>query len=289
MGDARAVGSPNLVKGYISLAEARATQVDKLAAGTGTIAEQVRAANDAGVLQGPTPILSASAQSLRGLRRRGLDASCARLSRRPSQRRRVSVAVSAVFGVADRHIAERQARRDAIGLQMDRSLPKALGGRRESPIAAISSTNISLGEHSRRLRLDSRLRPTLMALGMIAEVCDDGVIGADWPAAASAARQLEAWLSARIDGLVAPLVRRATRLRATASWLGSAKVGSLLLREIARLPATGMWTAVPTGRGIGRAGRAYAVGEARRIELARVLARAGHETIVVSPVAVSKE
>ena len=131
-----------------------------------------------------------------------------------------------------------------------------------------------------------------MALGMIAEVWDDGAIDAAWPSAATAVRELEERLALRIDEFVAPLVQaNYVDCAATASSVGSAEVGSLLLREVARLPASGMSTRQYLHGAMESAGGGVHIlfGEAREVELARVLAHAGHETIVVSPLDVAEE
>ena len=282
-----------MVKGYISLAEARAAQADRLAAAAETIAEQVRSASEAGVLRAPAPIfigigasLAACAAAVWTLRRRGFGAVRLNAGECPLPFPKSS---APLIGVSQ---SGKSSETLAVLESIDRSQRVSVVNAKEAPIAAISSTNISLGDIPDSYASTIGYTATLMALGMIAEVWGDGAIGADWPTAAAAARQLEAWLSARIDGLVAPLVRASyVDCAATASSLGSAEVGSLLLREVARLPATGMSTRQYLHGAMESAGPGAHIlfGEAREIELARVLARAGHQTIVVSPDAVSEE
>ena len=282
-----------MVKGYISLAEARAAQADRLAAAAETIAEEVRAANDAGVLRGPTPIfvgigasLAACAAAVWTLRARGIGAVRLNAGECPLPFPRSS---AALIGVSQ---SGKSSETLSVFESIDRSQRVSVVNAKSSPIAAISSTNISLGDIPDSYASTIGFTATLMALGMIAEVWGDGAIGADWPAAASAVRELESWLSGRIDELVAPLVQaNYVDCAAAASSLGSAEVGSLLLREVARLPATGMSTRQYLHGAMESAGRGAHIlfGGAREIELARVLARAGHETIVVSALDVAEE
>jgi glucosamine--fructose-6-phosphate aminotransferase (isomerizing) len=282
-----------LVKGYISLAKARADQADRLEAAAEAIAEEVQAANDAGVLRGPTPIfigigasLAACAAAVWTLRARGLAAVRLNAGECPLP---FPKSAAPLIGVSQ---SGKSSETLAVFESIDHSQRVSVVNAKTSPMAALSSIHISLGDLPDSYASTIGYTATLMALGMLAEAWNDGAIDAAWPAAATAVRELEEHLGRRIDEFVAPLVKaNYVDCAATASSLGSAEVGSLLLREVARLPATGMSTRQYLHGAMESAGEGAHIlfGDTREIELARVLARAGHETIVVSALDVAEE
>ena len=163
---------------------------------------------------------------------------------------------------------------------------------KDSPMAAISSTTISLGGIADSYASTIGFTATLMALGMLADLWAGDVIDPGWSTAGAAVIKMEARLAGRISELVAPLVEAEyVDCAASAPLLGSAEVGSLLLREVARLPATGMSTRQYLHGAMESAGHGVHIlfGDAREIELGQTLARAGHDTIIVSPLEVSEE
>jgi glucosamine--fructose-6-phosphate aminotransferase (isomerizing) len=180
----------------------------------------------------------------------------------------------------------------AVFNSIDRSLRISVVNAKDSPIANISATNISLGAIPDSYASTIGYTATVMALGMIAEAWDGGAIDPSWSGIASAVRALEATMAGRISEFVGSLRDAAyVDCAAAASSVGSAEVGSLLLREIARLPATGMSTRQYLHGAMESAGKGTHIlfGDEREADLARTLARAGHDTILVSPLAVAEE
>ena len=133
---------------------------------------------------------------------------------------------------------------------------------------------------------------TIAALGMIAEAWDHGVIHASWTALPAIFRGLEATLAGRLASLAALLVDpHSVDYAAAASSVGSAEVGALLLREVARIPATGYSTRQYLHGAMESAGRTVHVlmGDEREVGLAQTLARAGHDTILLTAFEVAEE
>jgi glucosamine--fructose-6-phosphate aminotransferase (isomerizing) len=282
-----------LVKGHISLAEARAAQAANLTAAAAPIAEEVMAADRAGALQEAAPIFvgmgasfAACASAVWTLRERGVGA--IRISAGESPLPFPEFAAP-LIGVSQ---SGRSTETLALFKTIERERRIAVVNAKDSPMAAISSTSISLGGMPDSYASTIGFTATLMALGMLAEVWASGVIDAGWSTAGAAVSETEARLAGRISELIAPLVEAEyVDCAASAPLLGSAEVGALLLREVARLPATGMSTRQYLHGAMESAGHGVHIlfGDAREIELGQTLARAGHDTIIVSPLEVSEE
>ncbi|MDB5524029.1 MAG: hypothetical protein JWM58_1792 [Rhizobium sp.] len=282
-----------MVKGYISLAEARAAQADRLAAAFDAIGGEVANAQKTGALSGPGPIFlgigasfAASAAAVWTLRSRGINSFRLNAGEYPLPFPATS---HPLIGVSQ---SGKSSETLAVFNSIDRSLRISVVNASESPIAAISAVNISLGALPDSYASTIGYTATIMALGMIAEAWDGGVIDPSWSAMATAVRTLEETLAERIGALVGQLRDAAyVDCAAVAPSIGSAEVGSLLLREIARLPSTGMSTRQYLHGAMESAGGGAHIlfGDAREADLARTLARAGHETILVSPLAITGE
>ena len=78
---------------------------------------------------------------------------------------------------------------------------------------------------------------------------------------------------------------------AAAPSIGSAEVGSLLLREVARVPATGFSTRQYLHGAMESAGGAahVLIGGEREVGVAHTLARAGHRTILITTLDAAEE
>ena len=78
---------------------------------------------------------------------------------------------------------------------------------------------------------------------------------------------------------------------AAAPSIGSAEVGSLLLREVARVPATGFSTRQYLHGAMELAGGAahVLIGGEREVGVAHTLARAGHRTILITTLDAAEE
>jgi glucosamine--fructose-6-phosphate aminotransferase (isomerizing) len=282
-----------VVKGYISLAEARAAQADRLDAAVAAIAGEVFRARKAGALAGPGPIFlgigasfAAGAAAVWTLRARGVHALRLNAGEYPIP---FPVTDHPLIGVSQ---SGKSAETLAVFNSIDPKLRISVVNAKESPIAAISAANISLGAIPDSYASTTGYTATVMALGMVAEAWNGGTIDPSWSSIAPAVRAVETRLAERINGLLSRLNdAQYVDCAATASSVGSAEVGSLLLREIARIPATGMSTRQYLHGAMESAGRGAHIlfGEEREIELAKTLARAGHETILVSPLAVAEE
>ena len=282
-----------MVKGYISLAEARAAQADRLAAAAAAIGGEVDSAQKAGALQGPGPIFlgigasfAASAAAVWTLRSRGIHSFRLNAGEYPVP---FPTTNHPLVGVSQ---SGKSAETLAVFNSIDKALRISVVNAGESPIAAMSAVNIALGAIPDSYASTTGYTATIMALGMIAEAWDGGTIDLSWAAVAPAIRALEIALANQTSDLVSRL-KDATYVdcAAVAHSVGSAEVGSLLLREIARLPSTGMSTRQYLHGAMESAGKGTHIlfGDEREADLARTLARAGHETILVSPLAISEE
>jgi glucosamine--fructose-6-phosphate aminotransferase (isomerizing) len=283
----------DVVKGYISLAEARAAQADRLAAAADAIGGEVVRAREAGALAGPGPIFlgigasfAASGAAVWTLRARGIHAMRLNAGEYPIP---FPATHHPLIGVSQ---SGKSAETLAVFNSVDPALRISVVNAKDSPIAAISATNVSLGAIPDSYASTIGYTATVMALGMIAEAWDGGDIDPSWTSIAPAVRAVESVLAERINQLVGRLAdAQYVDCAAVASSVGSAEVGSLLLREIARIPATGMSTRQYLHGAMESAGQGAHIlfGDEREAELARTLARAGHETILVSPLAVPEE
>jgi glucosamine--fructose-6-phosphate aminotransferase (isomerizing) len=161
-----------------------------------------------------------------------------------------------------------------------------------SPIADIATTTISLGNLPDSYASTTGYTATIAALGMIAEAWDGGIVDTSWTRLALVFRQFEADLAPRIGGLAALFVdAHSVDYAAAAPSVGSAEVGSLLLREVARLSATGFSTRQYLHGAMESAGNTVhlLIGDEREVGAAQTLARAGHKTILLTVYDVPQE
>ncbi|MDR3473391.1 MAG: hypothetical protein P4M09_17160 [Devosia sp.] len=282
-----------MVKGYISLAEARASQAARLTAAARTIEDEVRAARSDGALSGEAPVfvgigasLAAAAPAVWTLRSRGIAAYRVNPGESPLP---FPAGSASVIGVSQSgKSTETLAALETV--VPDRRM--AVVNAAISPMAAMAAINVSLGGIPDSYASTIGYTATLMALGMIVDAWNGGTIAGAWSTAGALVRDLEDRLASRVGDLVAPLVDAHYVDCATASpSIGSAEAGSLLFREIARLPSTGFSTRQYLHGAMESAGKGTHVlmGDAREVELARMLARAGHDTIIVTSLAVDEE
>jgi glucosamine--fructose-6-phosphate aminotransferase (isomerizing) len=275
-----------LVDGYIKLAQARATQADLLERAIPVIASEVMAAARRGALSGPGPIFlgigasyAASAAAVWTLRTRGIDAYRLNAGEHPIP---FPASPHPIIGVSQ---SGRSSETLAVLGAVEGRLRMAVLNVVPSPIADIATTAISLGNLPDSYASTTGYTATIAALGMIAEAWDNGAIDSTWTALPAAFRQLEATLAARIGALAQLLVApHSVDYAAAASSVGSAEVGSLLLREVARIPATGFSTRQYLHGAMESAGQTVHIlmGDEREIGLGQTLARAGHDTILLT-------
>lgn len=280
-------------KGYIPLAEARATQADALAKAITAITEDVRLLQSRGALEGPGPIFlgigasfAASAAAVWTLRSRGLHSWRLNAGEHPLPFPATS---NPLIGVSQ---SGKSSETLAALKTVDQRLRFSVVNAKDSPIEDISAVTISLGNIPDSYASTIGYTATVAALGMIAEAWDGGAIDSTWSELPDAFRVAEAGLSSRIATLIAPFhAAHYVDCVGAAPSIGAAEVGALLLREIARLPSTGMSTRQYLHGAMESAGRGVHIifGEERELQLAQKLARAGHDVILISPLDIDEE
>jgi len=282
-----------LVEGYIKLAAARANQADVLEQALPAIRHEVLAAQASGALSGPGPIFlgvgasfAASAAPVWMLRSRGIHSWRLNAGEYPipfpaSPHPIIGVSQS---GKSTETLAVLKAVAPAQRMAVLNVVP--------SPIADIATTTIGLGNLADSYASTTGYSATIAALAMIAEAWDGGQIDESWSALPAAFRALEAQMDQRVAGLAA-LLRdtHSVDYAAAAPSVGSAEVGALLLREVARISASGLSTRQYLHGAMESAGKTGHVlcGAERETGVAHTLAHAGHDVILVTALDVPEE
>ena len=279
--------------GYIKLAEARATQAGLLERALPVIASEVMAAQRRGAFTGPGPLFlgigasyAASAAAAWSLRARGIDATRLNAGEYPIP---FPQSEHPIIGVSQ---SGRSSETLAVLGAVAGKLRMAVLNVVPSPIADIATTTISLGNLPDSYASTTGYTATIAALGMIAEAWNHGTVDGSWTALPALFRQLETSLKPRIGALASLFVNTASAdYAAAASSAGSAEVGALLLREVARIPATGFSTRQYLHGAMESAGNSVHVlmGDEREIGLGQTLARAGHDTILLTVLDIPEE
>jgi glucosamine--fructose-6-phosphate aminotransferase (isomerizing) len=282
-----------VVEGYITIAEARASQADRLEQAIASIAGEVRSAQQSGVLARPGPIFigigasfAAAAVAVWTLRARGIHSWRLNAGEHPLP---FPVSAHTLIGVSQ---SGRSAETLAALRSVDEKLRLAVVNVMPSPLAQFASSTISLGNLPDSYASTTGYTTTIAALGMIAEAWDGGSIDPSWPALPAAFRRLEATMALRAKTLAVAL-RDASSVdfAAAAPSVGSAEVGALFLREVARVPATSFSTRQYLHGAMESAGQTAHVlmGDERELGVAHTLARAGHSVILVTTLEVAEE
>ena len=282
-----------MVAGYIKLAEARASQADRLDEALPVLAGQIVAAQRSGGLSGPGPIFlgigasfAAAAAAVWVLRERGIHSW------------RLNAGEYPLPFPASNHplIGVSQSGRSSETLAVFRDVPQAqrlaVLNVVPSPIAEIAATTFALGNIPDSYASTIGYTATVATLAMIAEAWNGGTIDESWFALPKAFRSVEAELARRGTKLAGLLAHAASvDYAAAAPSVGSAEVGSLLLREIARISATGFSTRQYIHGAMESAGKTahVLVGAERELGAAHMLARAGHATLLITPLDVPEE
>lgn len=282
-----------MVDGYISLAEARASQATLLEGAIPAIAAEVRRAQAAGTLSGPGPIFlgigasyAAAASAVWVLRSRGIHSWRLNAGEHPLP---FPATEHAIIGVSQ---SGRSSETLAVLGSIEPRLRLAVVNVAPSPIADTAQATISLGRLPDSYASTTGYTATIAALGMIAEAWDGGEIDPSWPALPNAFRSMEAEMMRRgrtLAGLFHSVA--GVDYAAAAPSAGSAEVGALLLREVARIPATGLSTRQYLHGAMESAGGTAHVlmGDEREASVAHTLARAGHQTLLVTALDVPEE
>jgi glucosamine--fructose-6-phosphate aminotransferase (isomerizing) len=154
-----------------------------------------------------------------------------------------------------------------------------------SPLAEIARSIIRLGNVADSYASTIGYSVTLAGLGMLAEAWDGGLLDPGWDALANDVRAIDESLAPRLPELGAQFDGiRQVDVIGTAASVGSAEAGALLLREVARLPATALSTRTYLHGAMESAGGGLHVilGDEREIEVGRTLARAGQRVILLT-------
>ena len=283
-----------MVDGYVPFAAARASQVDLLERSVDVIATQVLAAQANRALAGSGPIFlgigasfAAAAAPVWTLRARGIHSWRLNAGEYPLP---YPASNHTIIGVSQ---SGRSAETLAVMRAIDRALQIAVVNVSPSPLGALAKISIGLGNLPDSYASTIGYTATVMALGMIADAWDGGPVDRSWSAIGAALRDVETRLLEQAPRLAAPLAdARSVDFAAASPSAGTAEAGSLLLREVARVPATGISTrqylhgAMESASG----GTAHVlIGEEREAQVALTLARAHCPVILVTPVGAQEE
>jgi fructoselysine-6-P-deglycase FrlB-like protein len=284
------IGAP---PGYIPFDEARAAQAEQLGLAITRVREQLDAWRGAGALRGPGPVFvgigashAAACAPVWALRARGIAAW------------RMSAGDAPVPYPDSTHpiVGVSQSGRSAETLDVLASVPperrRAVVNIAPSPITELVRDSLTLGTLRDSYASTIGYTATIAALGMIADSWDDGPLDTGWATLPGAFAEVDAGLEAS--------VHRAAALFEGAGWadvvgtgpaVGSAEEGALLLREAARVPATGMSTRQYLHGSMESAGGGVHVvfGDDREVGLARTLLDAGHRVVLVTAQEIAEE
>jgi len=272
--------------GYISFRDARATQSAQLEAVIPRIAAQLMGLRERGRLRGPGPIFvgigasfAAAGAPVWALRSRGIHSW------------RLGAGDLPVPFPASSHpiVGISQSGRSAETLAVLESTPQenrfVVVNNAPSPIAALTETVVELGNLRDSYASTIGYTATVAALGMLAELWNDGELDAGWANLHRALADAEAAVVSPVAEL-AGLFRHASFADFVGAGpaIGSAEAAALLFREVARIPSTGMSTRQYLHGSMESAGDGVHVvfGDGREVDLATTLARAGHEVILIT-------
>lgn len=272
--------------GYVSFTSARATQAAELTAVVPRLAGQLEALRESGRLVGPGPIFvgigashAAAAAPVWVLRSRGVHSWRLGAGDQPLP---FPESEHPVVGIS-------QSGRSAETLAVLESVPAALRmavvNADPSPIAEVADGVVGLGNIADSYASTIGFTATITALGMLADAWDGGSIDSRWAELGGLFAQTELALVATIRSL-APLFAEArwADFVGAGPAAGSAEAGALLLREVARIPSTGMSTRQYLHGLMESAGGGVHVvfGDDRELDLAATLSEAGNHVILVT-------
>lgn len=273
-------------RGYITFANARATQAAALENAIGRLADEVRERQADGAFTGPGPIIvgigasyAAASAPVWTLRSRGIHAWRLSAGDQPLP---YPVSTHPIIAISQ---SGKSAETLSALQSIDADLRYAVINSTPSPIAALVERHLSLGNIPDSYASTIGYTATIAGLGMIADVWDGGAIDAGWETLADRFRETEAMLATRAEELAAAFdgVSTADFVGGGPS-VGSAEAGALLFREVARVHAAGMSTRQYLHGSMESAGDGVHVlfGDRREHEVAITLSDAGHRVILVS-------
>ncbi len=275
-----------MVTGYITYASARSTQAAALGDAIERISADVLAQQEAGGLSGPGPIfvgigasLAAASAPVWELRQRGIHSWRLGAGDHPLP---FPASVHPIIGISQ---SGKSTETLAVLESVDPQLRYAVVNTHPSPVSSISRATLSLGNIPDSYASTIGYTATVTGLGMIAEAWDNGALDPRWSELPDLFRWTEETVGARAAELAATFtgVTTADFVGAGPS-VGSAEAGALLFREVARVHAAGMSTRQYLHGSMESAGGGVHVlfGEDRELEVARMLADAGHSAILIS-------
>lgn len=270
----------------ITFREARKRQVEELDRLLPTLTHDLTAIAGHGGLRGPGPLfvgigasLAAATAPVWRLRARGIEAYRLGAGDHPVP-----------FPPSDRPvIGVSQSGRSPETLAVLTSVPAGLRyavvNAQPSPLAEAADTVVSLGAIPDSYASTVGFTATVMALGLVADLWDGGMIDPGWAHLSDAIGSVQGQVVEDIASLVG--------LFDGAAWadvvgggpsVGSAEVGALLLREVTRVPATAMSTRQYLHGAMESAGGGVHVlfGTEREAAVAGTLCTAGHRSILVT-------
>lgn len=273
--------------GYISYADARASQADALAAAITRLGERVLAQRDAGGFRGPGPIflgigasLAAACAPVWVLRKRGIHSWRLSAGDYPLP---FPASVHPVLAISQ---SGRSTETLAALDSLEPALRYAVVNTDPSPLAQAASSYLSLGNIPDSYASTIGFTATITALGMIADTWDGGEPGSDWEKLPHLVRWVDEQVGARAQELAASFDGAPwADFIGSGPSAGSAEAGALLFREVARIPASGMSTRTylhGSMESASAAGVHVLFGAERELEVARMLTDAGDRVILIT-------
>jgi fructoselysine-6-P-deglycase FrlB-like protein len=274
------------VIGYIDFTAARTSQAEQLGVAIERLRHQVGSLADAGALTGAGPVflgigasLAAAAGPVWQLRENGVDAW------------RLGAGDTPVPLPASAHpiVAISQSGRSAETIAALESVPPglrwAIVNTAPSPLAALADRLIELGSIPDSYASTIGYTATVAALSLLAESWNGGTPDASWQTFAVGLGAFERTLPGLLADVV-PLFDGAHYVDVVGGGpsTGSAEASALLLREVARIPATGMSTRQYLHGAMESAGGGVHLlfGAQREADMARMLAVSGHRCVLVT-------
>jgi fructoselysine-6-P-deglycase FrlB-like protein len=274
------------VIGYIDFTTARTSQAERLGVAIERLRDQVGALADAGALAGAGPVflgvgasLAAAAGPVWHLRENGVDAW------------RLGAGDTPVPLPASAHpiVAISQSGRSAETIAALESVPSglrwAIVNTAPSPLATLADRLIDLGSIPDSYASTIGYTATVAALALLAESWNGGTPDASWQTFSTRLGAFERTLPALLTRVV-PLFEGAAYVDVVGGGAsaGSAEASALLIREVARIPATGMSTRQYLHGAMESAGHGVHLlfGGQREADMARMLAVSGHRCVLVT-------
>jgi fructoselysine-6-P-deglycase FrlB-like protein len=272
--------------GYVTFAEARATQGAQLEAAIERLSVEVCEHRDRGEFTGEGPVfvgigasLAAAAAPVWALRSRGIDALRLGAGDLPLP---YPASDHPIIGISQ---SGRSSETLAVLESVDDRLRYAVVNNRPSPIADVVERTISLGNIPDSYASTIGYTATVTALGMIADVWNGGELDEAWSRLPGLFGWTQDSMGVQVQELAATFAGVTTAdFVGAGPAVGSAEAGALLFREVARLPSSAMSTRQYLHGSMESAGHGVHVvfGDTRELEVAHTLSQAGHRVILIT-------